>query len=225
MSYIKQTWIDRLTEFYRRFSAVEDASGNVQLTDEPGVITDEGSPISAARLNHMEDGIEGAHNDIGSRTYTEQNYATNGESVTDSIDALDTNLNLVQSGGLAGAFSSMPFVGTAPIVESDSNANGSWIKYADGTSLFYGQYSGVKTVGAGASVLAPLPSGLMISDNYFQFADFTNHSESATNNYRLGNYLKTTSNMNFLYRTVAGVSPTAGTSVPTFYAFAIGRWK
>ena len=46
-----------------------------------------------------------------------------------------SNLNLVQSGGLAGAFASMPFVGTAPIVESGSNANGSWIKYADGTMI------------------------------------------------------------------------------------------
>lgn len=44
-----------------------------------------------------------------------------------------SNLNLVQSGGLAGAFASMPFVGTAPIVESGSNSNGNWIKFADGT--------------------------------------------------------------------------------------------
>lgn len=29
----------------------------------------------------------------------------------------------------------MPFVGTAPIIESGSNANGSWIKYADGTMI------------------------------------------------------------------------------------------
>ena len=29
----------------------------------------------------------------------------------------------------------MPFVGTAPIVESGSNANGSWIKWADGTMI------------------------------------------------------------------------------------------
>lgn len=42
---------------------------------------------------------------------------------------------MVQSGGIDGAFTTMPFVGTAPIVESGSNANGNWIKYADGTMI------------------------------------------------------------------------------------------
>lgn len=46
-----------------------------------------------------------------------------------------SNLNLVQSGGLAGAFSAMPFVGNAPIVESGSNAKGNWSKFADGTMI------------------------------------------------------------------------------------------
>lgn len=64
MSYVKQTWTDRLTEFFRRFSAVEDANGNVQLTDEPGTVAQEGTSITAAKLNHMEDGIEGAHDDL-----------------------------------------------------------------------------------------------------------------------------------------------------------------
>ncbi len=40
----------------------------------------------------------------------------------------------------------MPFVGTAPIVESGSNVNGSWVKWADGTMVCTGIYgSGIAT--------------------------------------------------------------------------------
>lgn len=57
MSYVKQTWVDRAVEFFRRFSVTEDASGNLTLTEEPGIVTSAGTPLDATRLNHIEDGI------------------------------------------------------------------------------------------------------------------------------------------------------------------------
>lgn len=46
--------------------------------------------------------------------------------------ARDT-LKAIQAGGASMNFAAMPQVGGSPIVESGSNANGSWVKYADGT--------------------------------------------------------------------------------------------
>jgi hypothetical protein len=64
MSYIKQTWVDRAVEFFRRFSVEEDSSGNLTLTEEPGIVTSEGTPLDATRLNHIEDGIEEVSNNL-----------------------------------------------------------------------------------------------------------------------------------------------------------------
>lgn len=64
--------------------------------------------------------------------------ATDKPEMTDfntAMSDIDTSINLVQSGGADGAFANMPFVGTAPIIESGSNANGSYVKYADGTMI------------------------------------------------------------------------------------------
>lgn len=62
MAYTKQTWVDRVVQYVRRFSAVEEAgSGYVLFTPQPGTVTEAGTPVDASRLNHMETGIEDAH--------------------------------------------------------------------------------------------------------------------------------------------------------------------
>jgi hypothetical protein len=43
----------------------------------------------------MEEGIYDAHENIGDRQYTEENYVVSGETITESVNKLDTNLNLV----------------------------------------------------------------------------------------------------------------------------------
>lgn len=216
MSYIKQTWIDRLTEFYRRFSAVEDASGNVQLTDEPGIITDEGSPISAARLNHMEDGIEGAHNDIGSRTYTENNYVTDNESVTDSIDALDM-----------GIASHLAESASKHITESGVNAYGRYIKFDDGTMECYGRNELEFNAAPILSRLITFPKAF-VGDQPSVSLSFI-HGErnftaaTAWDGWTLGIQTLTTSAMEVrLWSTLSSFQ--AGNTQPITWR-AIGRWK
>ena len=55
-----------------------------------------------------------------------------------SIEAVAETMKLQRTdGGSLHPFTAMPFVGTAPIVESGSNANGSYIKFADGTMIQY----------------------------------------------------------------------------------------
>jgi hypothetical protein len=53
------------------------------------------------------------------------------------IDLLSTTISalLRKDGGASYPFTAMPYVGTAPIIESGSNANGYYVKYADGTMI------------------------------------------------------------------------------------------
>ena len=128
MSYVKQTWVDRAVEFFRRFSASEDVDGNISLTEEPGLVTEAGTPLDATRLNHMEDGIEAAHDDLA-------DLAGAGRT-TETVKGNADDIDEIKAGGdTDGRFATMPWVGTAPIVESGSNTNGSYIKYADGTLI------------------------------------------------------------------------------------------
>lgn len=60
MAYQKQTWTDRNVETPRTYTMVENQDGTVTLIPAPGTVTAEGTPVSAARMNHIEDGIDGA---------------------------------------------------------------------------------------------------------------------------------------------------------------------
>jgi hypothetical protein len=55
MAYAPKTWIDRVVQYVRRY---KDQS-NVQYTFTPdeGTITAEGTPVTAADMNHLEQGI------------------------------------------------------------------------------------------------------------------------------------------------------------------------
>lgn len=238
MAYIKQTWVDRVVQFVRRFSATEDESGKITLSQEPGTVAQEGSPVNAERLNYMEAGIESAHvladtanssisqinANIGSREYQENNFVTDGQSVTASIDALDVNLgsvsanlNSVQSGGLSGAFSSMPFVVTAPIVESGSNAYGRWIKYADGTMLCNGEIP-AKALTVGINEFA-----YFLANTFFSisttFVIATGRPSADWNFNILGNNMTTTSSASVTVQSGAVQNFTYGKYL------AVGRWK
>lgn len=59
MAYTKQTWVDRLVQYAKRFTYTDDST-YLTLTPAPGTITAAGTPVDASRLNHMEDGIESA---------------------------------------------------------------------------------------------------------------------------------------------------------------------
>ena len=114
-------------------------AANIELTDVGGYFTSDTAEaalqqIKSENATHLAD--ESAH-DIGNKTYTEQNYVTNDESITDSLDSLDMKTKDVLDGGASTPFTNMPYVGTAPIVESGSNANGTYTKFADGTAIYY----------------------------------------------------------------------------------------
>lgn len=55
--YVKQMWEDRQVEFPMTFTMVENDNGTVTLTPYPGVVSNEGTKFTAARMNNIEDGI------------------------------------------------------------------------------------------------------------------------------------------------------------------------
>lgn len=57
MAYSKQTWVDRSVENPLTFKVVNNADGSITLIPFPGTIQNEGSKMTADRLNHMEEGI------------------------------------------------------------------------------------------------------------------------------------------------------------------------
>lgn len=139
-----------------------------------------------------------------------------------AMSDIDTNLNLVQSGGLAGAFASMPFVGTAPIVESGSNANGNWIKFADGTLV---QYSPTITMTKVSNYYLQGVWSLPIAfHNTAYFSTAIPFGDGTTPVGRMVNTTNTTVTSTFYYQNISAPF-TGGTYNFNFRAFAIGRWK
>lgn len=64
MAYTKQTWTDHVVERPRTYREATNSDGTKTLTPEFGTVTQQGTPVNAAHLNHMEDGIETAQNGV-----------------------------------------------------------------------------------------------------------------------------------------------------------------
>lgn len=83
----------------------------------------------------------GAHNDIRESlallptdTDVDDEIAAHNVSST-AHDDIRTDINHVVEAGEDYPFTNMPYVGTAPVVESGSNTNGYYVKFADGTMV------------------------------------------------------------------------------------------
>jgi len=56
--YTKTNWVDRSVQFPRRFKKSLEDTTSVTLTPDPGTVTDDGTPVNAANLNKIENGLE-----------------------------------------------------------------------------------------------------------------------------------------------------------------------
>lgn len=61
MSYDKQEWIDNIVEFPNRVILEMNPDGTYSLEKYEGEIIQKGSPFTARRANHMEEGIYNAN--------------------------------------------------------------------------------------------------------------------------------------------------------------------
>ena len=80
--------------------------------------------------------VEDALQEIGLTNNTQDSNIAN---IITTNNTQDSNIANIITAGVANPFTNMPYVGTAPVVESGSNANGSYIKFADGTMICTGR--------------------------------------------------------------------------------------
>lgn len=62
MAYIKNTWTDRSVEFPRRY--LDELSEVKTFTPNEGTIYNAGTPITGARMNNIETGLEKLDNQL-----------------------------------------------------------------------------------------------------------------------------------------------------------------
>ena len=111
------------------------------------------------------------------------------------------------------------------IHSSGSNANGTWVRFDDGTAILRANKKGVSTEGAGGSTTVVLPLALSTND-YFAIAEFDNFLSSATINYVIRPYIFGEGSVFFIYKPTSGSPvPATGTLIPDFRVFILGRWK
>lgn len=67
MAYTKTVWKDRVVEKPRNYTKTDNADGTITLTPSPGVVTEAGTPIIAASLNNMDQGIFDAHTQLADK--------------------------------------------------------------------------------------------------------------------------------------------------------------
>lgn len=55
--YVKTNWLDHIVENPFAFLETNNPDGTISLEPKPGEILQQGTPVNARNLNHMEDGI------------------------------------------------------------------------------------------------------------------------------------------------------------------------
>lgn len=57
MAYVKNIWVDQDVERPKTYEVTNNQDGSITLTDSFGLVTELGTPVNAANMNHIEDGI------------------------------------------------------------------------------------------------------------------------------------------------------------------------
>ena len=76
MAYEPTIWKDRVVEKPRTFNIINNPDGTVTLVPAPGVVVEEGTPVNAANLNKLEQGLKtheadnaNPHNTVATGSY------------------------------------------------------------------------------------------------------------------------------------------------------------
>ena len=57
MAYVKTVWTDRIVERPMTYTETVNSDGSKTFTPAPGEVTEVGTPITASRMNNLEDGV------------------------------------------------------------------------------------------------------------------------------------------------------------------------
>lgn len=102
MAYVKTDWKNRVVEKPRTFTIQENADGTVTLIPAEGVIHEEGTPVAAAQMNKIEQGIVDAYIEIDKRVNAITVYNSANQidpNTTDEPLILTSHANAPQGGG------------------------------------------------------------------------------------------------------------------------------
>ena len=58
MGYTKNIWVDRNVEFPNRYNLTNVSGDTYDIISNAGTIIEEGTPITAAKMNNLETGVE-----------------------------------------------------------------------------------------------------------------------------------------------------------------------
>lgn len=75
LSYDKQLWKDHITQYPNRYTIITNPDGTIELKNANGNIIQQGTPVDAEHLNHIEDGLSNLYANLSSISgdLTEQN--------------------------------------------------------------------------------------------------------------------------------------------------------
>jgi hypothetical protein len=146
---------------------------------------------------------------------------------TRGMRKIQSKFSSILAGGASANFASMPQVGGDPIVESGSNADGEWTRWADGTQICTGTYTTLSNDSADSDIgglfrtsftdLVDLPISFIDTD-YFIFCART----GGDSGFDYQGFAASTSNFNFI--SIRGTSGTVSAGV-SFQFHTIGRWQ
>lgn len=109
-------------------------------------LPDTTTPLSASNLNTMQDNIEDAIDNIeitlDSAVSTSSTNGVENQAITNYVDGIAATIPEVETTQTLSATNTYSCNYINSIIESGSNANGSYVKYADGTMICYGSKSG-----------------------------------------------------------------------------------
>ena len=120
----------------KEYATIEELSAKVNTSDIVDNLTSEDvdKPLSANQGKVLQDSKEDADSTILKESDVEDNLKST--STTKPLSANQGKLLEDNKASLSGAdFTVMPQVSGNPVVESGSNSDGSWVRWADGTQI------------------------------------------------------------------------------------------
>lgn len=128
MEYAKTTWVDRLVERPKTYMATTNSDGSVTLTDAPGEVYNDGTPLNASNLNNMETGIKNVHDYVGTDVALSGTVASNVVKHRTAIGVLQTaitnlndNLSTIEHTVINTALYSADYIESIGIVVNKNN--------------------------------------------------------------------------------------------------------
>lgn len=99
MAYVKQVWTDRQVERPLTFVITENVDGTSTLIPSPGTVTQDGTLITADRMNHIEEGIAGLDSNITVLEGAIETANSNINTINNNINNINKNLDTKKSKG------------------------------------------------------------------------------------------------------------------------------